>query len=274
MSNDFDEILGIVNGTTNYILTQMTEYGLDYDDVLKDAQEKGFAERDPSGDVEGIDVANKLSILMSIIFGLRVPPEDIPTQGITSITKDDINFATQFGYKIKLLATAKKKDGAVECHVQPALVPFDHPLASVSNEFNAIFVRGNAVDDLMFYGKGAGPLPTGSAVMGDVIEIARAIDKGCAFDSTPVLKEYDDVAYAGKEKINIISSDRRRCSGVLGKISSAFGKYGISIASMMQRPLSGRRKVPFRSSLFCTRPKEMCWIPLWRSWANSPMSAR
>ena len=237
LSNDFDEILGIVNGTTNYILTQMTEYGLDYDDVLKDAQEKGFAERDPSGDVEGIDVANKLSILMSIIFGLRVPPEDIPTQGITSITKDDINFATQFGYKIKLLATAKKKDGAVECHVQPALVPFDHPLASVSNEFNAIFVRGNAVDDLMFYGKGAGPLPTGSAVMGDVIEIARAIDKGCAFDSTPVLKEYDDVAYAGEGKnkyyLKLIVDD---APGVLGKISSAFGKYGISIASMMQRP--------------------------------------
>ena len=107
LSNDFDEILGIVNGTTNYILTQMTEYGLDYEDVLKDAQEKGFAERDPSGDVEGIDVANKLSILMSIVFGIRIAPEDIPTQGITSITKDDINFATQFGYKIKLLATAQ-----------------------------------------------------------------------------------------------------------------------------------------------------------------------
>ena len=110
LSNDFDEILGIVNGTTNYILTQMTEYGLDYEDVLKDAQEKGFAERDPSGDVEGIDVANKLSILMSIVFGIRIAPEDIPTQGITSITKDDINFATQFGYKIKLLATAKKQN--------------------------------------------------------------------------------------------------------------------------------------------------------------------
>ena len=237
LSNDFDEILGIVNGTTNYILTQMTENGLDYNDVLKDAQEKGFAERDPSGDVEGIDVANKLSILMSIVFGIRVAPDDIPTQGITSITKDDINFATQFGYKIKLLATAKKTDRTVECHVQPALVPFDHPLASVSNEFNAVFIKGNAVDDLMFYGKGAGPLPTGSAVMGDVIEIARAIDKGCAFDSTPILKTCEDVAYGGEGKnkyyLKLLVDD---VPGMLGKISSTFGKYGISIASMMQRP--------------------------------------
>ena len=237
LSNDFDEILGIVNGTTNYILTQMTEYGLDYEDVLRDAQEKGFAERDPSGDVEGTDVANKLSILMSIIFGIRIAPEDIPTQGITSITKDDINFATQFGYKIKLLATAKKTDNTVECHVQPSLVPFEHPLASVSNEFNAIFVKGNAVDDLMFYGKGAGPLPTGSAVSGDIIEIARAIDKNCAFDATPVLKTYDDVVYGGEGKnkyyLKLIVDD---VPGVLGKISSTFGKYGIGIASMMQRP--------------------------------------
>ncbi len=238
LSNDFEEILGIVNGTTNYILTQMTEYGLDYDDVLKDAQEKGFAERDPSGDVEGTDVANKLSILMSIIFGIHIPPEDIPTQGITSITKDDINFATQFGYKIKLLATSKKTENMVECHVQPSLVPFDHPLASVSNEFNALFVKGNAVDDLMFYGKGAGPLPTGSAVCGDIIEIARAIDKGCAFDSTPILKTYDDVRYGGEGKnkyyLKLIVED---VPGVLGKISSTFGKYGIGIASMMQRPI-------------------------------------
>ena len=238
LSNDFDEILGIVNGTTNYILTQMTEYGLDYEDVLKDAQEKGFAERDPSGDVEGIDVANKLSILMSIVFGIRIAPEDIPTQGITSITKDDINFATQFGYKIKLLATAKKTERTVECHVQPSLVPFEHPLASVSNEFNALFVKGNAVDDLMFYGKGAGPLPTGSAVLGDIIEIARAIDKGCAFDSTPILKSYDNVIYGGEGKnkyyLKLIVEDR---PGVLGSISSTFGKYGIGIASMMQRPV-------------------------------------
>lgn len=179
---------------------------------------------------------------MSIVFGIRIAPEDIPTQGITSITKDDINFATQFGYKIKLLATAKKTERTVECHVQPSLVPFEHPLASVSNEFNALFVKGNAVDDLMFYGKGAGPLPTGSAVLGDIIEIARAIDKGCAFDSTPILKSYDNVIYGGEGKnkyyLKLIVEDR---PGVLGSISSTFGKYGIGIASMM--PETGPEKI-------------------------------
>ena len=236
LSNDFDEILGIVNGTTNYILTQMTEYGLDYEDVLKDAQEKGFAERDPSGDVEGIDVANKLSILMALAFDTYVPPEEIPTTGISKITMDDIHAAKEKGCRIKLIA--KKTERTVECHVQPSLVPFEHPLASVSNEFNALFVKGNAVDDLMFYGKGAGPLPTGSAVLGDIIEIARAIDKGCAFDSTPILKSYDDVIYGGEGKnkyyLKLIVEDR---PGVLGSISSTFGKYGIGIASMMQRPV-------------------------------------
>ena len=144
LSNEFDEILGIVNGTTNYILTQMSDNGSDYDAVLKDAQEKGFAERDPSGDVEGHDVANKLSILISLIFGVRIKPEDIPTQGITAINKEDISYANQFGCRIKLIAAAKKTDGKLECNVQPAFVPADHPLASVSNEFNAIFVKGNA----------------------------------------------------------------------------------------------------------------------------------
>ncbi len=198
LSNEFDEILGIVNGTTNYILTQMSDNGSDYDAVLKDAQEKGFAERDPSGDVEGHDVANKLSILISLIFGVRIKPEDIPTQGITAINKEDISYANQFGCRIKLIAAAKKTDGKLECNVQPAFVSEDHPLASVSNEFNAIFVKGNAVDDVMFYGKGAGPLPTGSAVMGDIIEIARAIDKGSAFDMRPLLRYDADLEFAGE----------------------------------------------------------------------------
>lgn len=173
-ANDYMEILGIVNGTTNYILTQMTEFGFEYEDVLKDAQARGFAEADPTADVEGIDVANKLAILMALAFGIRVKPEEIPRVGITGITKKDIQEAAENNEKIKLIAAAKKgKDGSIEYSVKPMRLPADHPLAGVSNEFNAIFVRGNAVDELMFYGKGAGPLPTGSAVMGDVIEIAR-----------------------------------------------------------------------------------------------------
>jgi homoserine dehydrogenase len=181
-ANSFIEILGILNGTTNYILSQMTDFGLEYEDVLKVAQEKGFAEADPTADVEGIDVANKLSILISLVFGIRVPPASIPTEGITKITKDDIKRAAKTGNKIKLIATAKKENGNLTYSVRPTLIPLSHPLAGVNNEFNAIFVKGNAVDELMFYGKGAGPLPTGSAVMGDVIEIGTAIIKGAAYD--------------------------------------------------------------------------------------------
>jgi len=175
-ANQFEEILGIVNGTTNYILTQMTDFGLNYEEVLKTAQEKGFAEADPTADVEGIDVANKLSILMSLVFNVRVAPEDIPTLGISKITKTEINEAKGKGCKIKLIASAKMINDKLEYSVKPTLIPNEHPLAGVNNEFNAIFVKGNAVDELMFYGKGAGPLPTGSAVMGDVLEIAKSIN--------------------------------------------------------------------------------------------------
>ncbi|HHU18281.1 MAG TPA: homoserine dehydrogenase [Clostridiales bacterium] len=247
LANEFEEILGIVNGTTNYILTQMTEYGLDYADVLKVAQEKGFAEPDPTADVEGIDVANKLSILISLVFGIRVPIEDIPTEGITNISKEDIRLADQFGYKIKLLATAKKVGNQLEAHVQPAFVPKDHPIASVSNEFNAIFVTGNAVEDLMFYGKGAGPLPTGSAVMGDVIEISKAIAKGAAFDHHTESKAVKMLRYVGegqnKYYVNMMVKD---VPGVLGSISTTFGAFGIGVDSVLQlsKDANINREVP------------------------------
>ena len=236
-ANELSQVTGILNGTTNYILTRMIKAGLTFEQALKEAQENGYAERDPSADVDGHDACRKICILAALAFGQHVYPDQVPTQGIRGVTLADVAYADSCGYKIKLLATAKKTDRTVECHVQPALVPFDHPLASVSNEFNAVFIKGNAVDDLMFYGNGAGPLPTGSAVMGDVIEIARAIDKGCAFDSTPILKTCEDVAYGGEGKnkyyLKLIVDD---VPGMLGKISSTFGKYGISIASMMQRP--------------------------------------
>ncbi|MDR2771598.1 MAG: homoserine dehydrogenase [Clostridiales Family XIII bacterium] len=175
IANEYEEIRGILNGTTNYILTQMAEGGLSYEQALKSAQAQGFAEADPTADVEGHDVANKLSILISLAFGKRVPPETIPTVGITGITMRDIENASAQGGKLKLIALARKKGGDIEYSVGPTFVANAHPLAGVNNEFNAIFVKGNAVGELMFYGKGAGPLPTGSAVMGDVIEIARAV---------------------------------------------------------------------------------------------------
>lgn len=173
--NEFTEVMGILNGTTNYILTKMTDLGLDYADVLKDAQAKGFAEADPTADVEGIDVANKLSILMALCFDKYVPPTEIPTVGISKITMDDIEAAKAKGCKIKLIAQAKKAGGSIEYSVKPMEIENSHPLAGVSNEFNAIYVTGNAVDEVMFYGKGAGALPTGSAIVGDILAIAKEL---------------------------------------------------------------------------------------------------
>ncbi len=177
-ANKFEEVMGILNGTTNYILTMMTKEGLDYETALKDAQEQGFAEADPTADVEGIDAANKLSILIALMFNKYVAPDDIPTTGITEITKEKIEEARSNGCKIKLIAHAKKNDdGEIEYEVRPMYISATHPLANINKEFNAVFVKGNAVDDVMFYGKGAVPLPTGSAVMGDVIEISKSILK-------------------------------------------------------------------------------------------------
>ncbi|MEE3362370.1 MAG: homoserine dehydrogenase [Anaerovoracaceae bacterium] len=173
-ANDFSHVMGICNGTTNYILTKMTDEGLEYADVLKDAQEKGFAEADPTADVEGLDVANKLSILIALCFGEYVHPSKIPTEGITGITKDMIEDARSRHCRIKLIGEAEKdENGRLSYSVKPKEIPDSHPLAGVSNEFNAIFLTGNAVDDLMFYGKGAGPLPTGSACAGDILEIGK-----------------------------------------------------------------------------------------------------
>lgn len=173
--NEFSEVMGILNGTTNYILTKMTDLGLDYHDVLKDAQAKGFAEADPTADVEGIDVANKLSILMALAFDHYVPPTEIPTVGISKITMDDIEAAREKGCKIKLIAQAKRDGDKIEYSVKPMEIDNAHPLAGVSNEFNAIYVTGNAVDEVMFYGKGAGALPTGSAIVGDILAIAKTL---------------------------------------------------------------------------------------------------
>lgn len=236
LSNRFSAVHGILNGTTNFILTQMSEFGKDYADVLKDAQAKGFAEADPTADVEGIDAANKLSILISLVFGVEAGPDVIPTQGITSVGQEDIAFARESGYRIKLLASAKEEDGKVYANVEPAFVPVKHPLSSVNNEFNAVYVTGNAVDNLMFYGRGAGPLPTGSAVLGDVIGIARKLDKESAYDIVPQLRYDSGLEYCGegesKYYMRMMVPER---PGVLGKITTIFGDKGISIEAIQQK---------------------------------------
>ena len=173
--NVFTEVSGIVNGTTNYIMTKMGDEGLPYEEVLRDAQAKGFAEADPTADVEGIDCANKLSILIALCFDKYIPPQDIPTTGITGVTMEDIEAAKAKGCKIKLISHASvREDGSIDCSIKPTEVPLSHPLAGVNNEFNAIYITGNAVDEVMLYGKGAGALPTGSAIVGDIIAIMKA----------------------------------------------------------------------------------------------------
>ncbi|MCC6095312.1 MAG: homoserine dehydrogenase [Eubacterium sp.] len=237
LSNEFSSVHGILNGTTNYILTQMEENGKNYADVLREAQAKGFAEADPTADVEGIDAANKLSILISLIFGLGVGPKQIPTQGITQIGSEDIAFARDFGYRIKLLASAREENGEVAASVEPSLIPESHPLANVRNEFNAVFITGNAVDNLMFYGRGAGPLPTGSAVMGDVIGVARKWEKDSAYDIVPQLRYDADLRFIGegsnKYYVRMTAED---IPGVMGKITTILGAHGISIETAIQRP--------------------------------------
>src|SRR5436190_9050326 len=164
---------GIVNGTCNYILSKMTDAGGDFAVVLKEAQAHGYAEADPTFDIEGVDSAHKLQILASLAFRTYVELKDIYTEGITAVTAQDIAYARELGYRIKLLAIAKSSDGGVEARVHPTMIPAGSPLAAVSGVFNAVFISGDAVGDLMFYGRGAGQLPTASAVWSDVFEIAH-----------------------------------------------------------------------------------------------------
>ncbi len=176
--NRVERILGIVNGTTNYILTAMASGGGDLPSVLREAQELGYAEADPTNDVEGFDARYKLTILASLGFQARVQVEQILCEGITRLVPQDIEYARELGYGVKLLAIARRIDGRIEARVHPTLVPFSHPIASVAGVNNAIYVTGNAVGDTMFFGPGAGGLAAGSAVVGDIIEIARNIRAG------------------------------------------------------------------------------------------------
>lgn len=242
-ANQIDEIVGIINGTTNYILTKMTQEGMDFAEALKLAQENGYAEADPTSDVDGEDAAFKLAILAAISFGVRIDPNEIPREGIRRISEVEIQYAKQLGYTIKLLATAKKQNGNLEIHVHPALVSNNHPLASVSNEFNALFIRGNAVGELMLYGKGAGSLPTGSAVVGDILDVVKHIQHS--------VKSGNEVLANGR-KFNVIGEGRGAYyvrlqvidkPGVLGRITTTFGKHEISLASVVQQGI-GESVVP------------------------------
>lgn len=172
-ADEIYEITGILNGTTNFILTKMKNEGRSFESVLKEAQELGYAEKNPAADVEGYDACRKIAILASLAFGEHVNFEDIPTEGITKITSEDMLYAEKMGYAIKLLATCQKQDGAIFARVSPMMIAKAHPLAMVSDVFNGIFVKGNVIGEVMFYGKGAGKLPTASAVVADIVDAAK-----------------------------------------------------------------------------------------------------
>lgn len=234
--NKIQEIIGIVNGTTNYMLTKMSQEGCDFHAVLKEAQEKGYAEADPTADVGGLDAARKIAILASIAFSSRVGVDDVYVEGITQITPGDIAYAKELGFVIKLLGIAKEVDGQVEVRVHPAFIPQAHPLASVNDVFNAIFVKGDAVGETMFYGRGAGELPTASAVVADVIDVARDIVHNVSsrilctcFNNKPIRKIQN---VPSSFYIRLIALDK---PGVLAAIAGAFGSQGVSLQSVIQK---------------------------------------
>ena len=234
-ANDITSVMGIINGTTNYILTKMEEDKASFKDVLTEAQQLGMAEANPKSDVEGLDAMYKLSILSSMAFHARVPVEFIHCEGITSITQEDIAYGKELGYTVKLLAIGKKTGKTIEARVHPTMIPVTHPLASVRGAFNAIFLHGNIVDDVMLYGRGAGDMPTASAVVSDVIYAAGREQHRY----TTFYNEYDVSTELSFENnwesaffLRIIAQDS---PGVLAKIASVFGKYGVSIASVMQK---------------------------------------
>ena len=235
--NEITEVMGIVNGTTNYILTKMTQEGWDFDDALKEAQRLGFAEADPTADVEGLDAGRKMAILASIAFHSRVTFKDVDVKGITKITAKDIQYAKEFGYTLKLLGVARNEEGKMEVGVSPMMIPSTHPLANVNDSFNAVFVHGDAVDDAMFQGRGAGEFPTASAVVGDLISVARDMQYdccgriGCSCYKNLAMKPAGEARH--KYFLRLIVEDR---TGILAGVAGVLGNNGVSINQVIQKP--------------------------------------
>lgn len=236
-ANEIESIVGIVNGTTNFILSSMDEEGVSYSDALRVAQKKGFAEADPTNDVCGYDAARKLAILASIGFRANVTFDDVLVEGIEKISQKDVQYASEMGYAIKLLAVGTRQDNGIALNVYPAFVPRTHPLASVKGSYNAIYVTGNIVDDVMFYGRGAGSLPTGSAVMADVISTAKHIMNGSTgtgmmLTETKRIPFYSSLKLKNSYYFRLIVDD---VTGVLSQIASAYADHDISIKEVVQK---------------------------------------
>lgn len=236
-ANEIESIVGIVNGTTNFILSSMDEEGVSYSDALRVAQKKGFAEADPTNDVCGYDAARKLAILASIGFRANVTFDDVLVEGIEKISQKDVQYASEMGYAIKLLAVGTRQDNGIALNVYPAFVPRTHPLASVKGSYNAIYVTGNIVDDVMFYGRGAGSLPTASAVMADVISTAKHIMNGSTgtgmmLTETKRIPFYSSLKLKNSYYFRLVVDD---VTGVLSQIASAYADHDISIKEVVQK---------------------------------------
>ena len=251
VANRIQSIFGILNGTSNFILSKMTDEGRNFSDVLKEAQAKGYAEADPTYDVEGIDAAHKLAILIRLAFGTPFRFKDVFINGISEITAHDIQFGREFGYRIKLLAIAKMDQGKLEARVHPTMIPEHHLLATVDSVFNAIYIKGDAVGPTLFYGQGAGKMPTGSAVVSDVVELGRNLliqAKGnrvpmLSFQESSIervpLKKMDEVVLPYYMRFAAMDQP-----GVLSKISGILGKNRISISAVIQKGRKIKGAVP------------------------------
>ncbi|TQK73591.1 homoserine dehydrogenase [Brevibacillus sp. AG162] len=242
-SDRIAKMMGIVNGTTNYIMTKMSQEGADYSEVLKEAQALGYAEQDPTSDVEGFDAARKMAILATLGFRVPMKLEDVDVKGISSVSKEDIAYGKQLGYEIKLLGLARRDEEAIEVSVQPTLVPKSHPLASVNGVFNAVYVHGEAVGETMFYGPGAGELPTATAVVSDLVTVVKNRKLGVngrgmvAPYKEKVLKE--DSEKFSKYFLRIVVADKR---GVLAQITQLLADKNISLEQVIQQPFNNGRE--------------------------------
>ena len=262
--NNIESVFGIMNGTCNYILTRMTKDGKDFASALKDAQDLGFAEADPTFDIEAIDTAHKLAIILSLSYGKRVVLDDIYREGISEISQQDIEFAEELGYTIKLLAIAIRRGNIIEARVHPTMIPFDHILASVNGNFNAFHLIGDASDSVFLHGQGAGMMPTASAVVGDMIDISRDIMAGI-WRRVP-LRSYkkdqiEDINLRGMDDVStnyyfrFSAVDR---PGVLSAISGILGSYNISISSVIQKERKlDRDAVPVVITTYKAREKDV-----------------
>lgn len=234
--NNITEIMGIINGTTNFILTKMKEDGMDFGEALQLATDLGYAEADPTADIEGYDAGRKLAIMASIAFHTSVTFDDVFTEGITKITAKDMRYAKEMGCSIKLLGIAKNTETGIEVKVHSTMIPENHPLAAVNDSFNAVFVHGDAVDDAMFYGRGAGALPTGSAVVGDIMDVARNMlfhcngRIGCSCYKNLPIKQIGDTT--SRYYIRMRLEDR---AGTLAAMAGVFAENDASIAILLQK---------------------------------------